>query len=112
MKRRRGIVKFQHKVAGMIEETETGGFRFSYSAAYLRQPEAHAISLTLPLRLEPFESPVLFSFFEGLLAEGSLRDLQCRQHKIDPLDPFGLLLHTAQQDVIGCVTVERQDDTK
>jgi len=43
---------------------------------------------------------------EGLLAEGSLRELQSRLHRIDLEDGFGLLLKTATSDVIGCVTVE------
>lgn len=68
--------------------------------------DAVAASLTLPLDGGPFESPHLFPFFEGLLAEGSLHELQCRLHRIDPEDGFGLLLRTAASDVIGCVTVE------
>jgi serine/threonine-protein kinase HipA len=47
----------------------------------------------------------LFPFFSGLLAEGTLRDLQCRIHRIDEADDFGLLLETAGGDVIGAVSV-------
>jgi len=48
----------------------------------------------------------LLDAVEGLLAEGSLRELQSRLYKIDLEDSFGLLLKTAASDVIGCVTVE------
>jgi HipA-like protein len=42
-----------------------------------------------------------------LLAEGTLREIQCRTHQIDENDDFGLLLETAGGDVIGAVTVRR-----
>jgi len=102
---RKGRVRVRGIEAGMLEETENG-FVFRYDSAYLAEPDVAAISLTLPLRPEPFKSPHLFPFFEGLLAEGSLRELQCRTFRIDPDDSFGLLLKTAASEVIGCVTVE------
>jgi serine/threonine-protein kinase HipA len=49
---------------------------------------------------------VLFPFFSGLLAEGNLKDLQCRLYRIDPNDDFTRLLKTTRYDVIGAVTVE------
>ena len=82
------------------------GFRFYYEPDYLTRNDGMAVSLTLPRQAEPFDSPHLFAFFEGLLAEGSLRSMQSRQYKIDQDDSFGFLLHTASSDVIGNVTVE------
>lgn len=102
---RRGLVKIGVHPAGVLEETNSG-YRFYYDPQYLSQPNAVAVSLTLPLRSEPFLSPHLFAYFEGLLAEGSLRDMQSRKYKIDEQDSFGLLLTTASSDVIGNVTVE------
>ena len=103
--RRRGLVRVRGIAAGLLEETASG-YLFSYDPVYLAGQGAAAVSLTLPLRSEPYVSPHLFPFFEGLLAEGSLRELQSRLHKIDLEDGFGLLLKTAASDVIGCVTVE------
>jgi HipA-like protein len=51
----------------------------------------------------------LFPFFSGLLAEGTLREMQCRMRRIDENDDFGLLLETAGGDVIGAVTVRRSE---
>jgi serine/threonine-protein kinase HipA len=102
---RRALVSVQGNPAGILEET-TAGFRFHYDTAYLQSADPAPVSLTLPLRPEPFESKALFAFFEGLLAEGTLRDLQHRQFKIDADDSFGLLLRSAGSDVIGCVTVK------
>lgn len=92
-------------LAGILEETASG-YRFTYEPAYLADETAPPVSLTLPKRAEVYESPHLFSFFFGLLAEGSLKDLQCKLLKIDEEDHFGRLVATAGGDVIGSVTVE------
>ncbi len=104
---RRGQVKYRGEVAGVIEERALGrGYRFVYDAGYLSRPDAQPVSLTLPLQRRAHDQEYLFSFFEGLLAEGSLREIQCRLYRIDPADSFGLLLKSAGSDAIGCVTVE------
>lgn len=95
--------------AGRIEE-RSDGYRFAYEAEYLALPETHAISLTLPKRSEPFTSAVLFPFFFGLLAEGILKDTQCRKLKLDENDHFGRLLKTAHGDTIGDVTVAEETE--
>lgn len=102
---RKGLVKVQGQDAGILEETSTG-YRFTYDEVYLHSADAKAVSLTLGLRSAAYDCQHLFSFFEGLLAEGSLREMQCRFFKIDPEDSFGLLLKSSNSDVIGCVTVE------
>ena len=101
---RTGKVYCGGKLAGRIEETPDG-YRFAYEAAYLADPANRAISATLPKRLEPYASPALFAFFCGLLAEGRLKEVQCRALKLDENDHFGRLLKTAHSDTIGDVTV-------
>ncbi|MCU0858827.1 MAG: HipA N-terminal domain-containing protein [Pontiellaceae bacterium] len=101
---RKGEVRVNGIPAGVLEETATG-FRFQYDRDYAQQTALPAVSLTLPKRLDPFDSPVLFAFFAGLLTEGSAMQLQCRILKLDETDLFGRLLKTAQDDVIGNVTV-------
>lgn len=96
-------------LAGILEETPTG-YRFTYDPAYLADESAPAVSLTLPRRAEPYESGHLFAFFHGLLAEGFLKNLQCRALKIDEDDDFGRLVATAGGDVIGSVTVVPDPD--
>ena len=104
---RGGKVFYGGELAGHIERRDDGRYRFAYQPEYLARPDARPVSLTLPLRREEFVSPVLFPFFSGLLAEGTLREIQCRTHQIDENDDFGLLLETAGGDVIGAVTVRR-----
>jgi HipA-like protein len=103
---RRGRVFYQRVLAGDLEQREEGHYVFTYRPEYLARPGARAVSLTLPMKPEAYESPVLFPFFAGLLAEGNLKALQCRLHRIDPDDDFTRLLKTASHDVIGAVTVE------
>jgi HipA-like protein len=98
-------------LAGILEEMPTG-YRFTYDRRYLADPLAPSVSLTLPKRTEPYESPHLFAFFYGLLAEGFLKNLQCKVLKIDENDHFGRLVATAGGDVIGCVTVEPDADVE
>jgi len=106
MSGRRGIVLLDNRDCGLIEETERG-YLFQYLKDFLASPNPRAISLSLPCRSEPYEAEQLFPFFSGLLAEGTLREIQCRTHQIDENDDFGLLLETAGGDVIGAVTVRR-----
>lgn len=101
---RKGEVRVNGIPAGVLEKTKTG-FRFQYGRDYVQQNTLPSISLTLPKQAEPYESAVLFPFFAGLLTEGAAMQLQCRMLKLDENDLFGRLLKTAQDDVIGNVTV-------
>ena len=44
---------------------------------------AEPISLTMPLREEPYEDKVLFPFFDGLVPEGWLLNIAERSWKIN-----------------------------
>ena len=85
--------------------TEDGGeYRFCYEPEYLTREDAHPISLTLPLQTEPFVSPVLFPFFDGLIPEGWLLDVALRNTDISILDRMSLLLLCCKE-CIGSVSV-------
>lgn len=99
----RAAVCMFDKRAGTLAKIPKG-FRFYYDPAYLKSPEARPISFSMPLRAEAFESPRLFSFFEGLLPEGWLLDLTTTAAKIDKNDKFALLLHTGR-DPVGAVSL-------
>ena len=101
---RRGRVYRDGMLAGHIE-TVPDGYRFAYDTRYLAEPGTSAISLILPKRTEPYESKTLFPFFFGLLAEGILKETQCRKLRLDGNDHFNRLLKTAHSDTIGAVTV-------
>ena len=100
---RKAEIKFNDLTAGWLVEDENG-FHFMYEQSYLLNDKAAAISLTLPLREEVYTSPVLFSFFDGLIPEGWLLDIVEKNWKLDPRDRMGLLLHCCK-DCIGAVSV-------
>lgn len=91
-------------LAGQLRETDSG-YCFEYDEDYLKRETKTAVSLTLPLREEPFQSTTLFSFFDGLIPEGWLLDTVAHNWKLDPGDRFGLLL-IACRDSIGNVSIE------
>lgn len=93
-------------LAGYLEKKAPDDYRFTYAESYLSDPSLPSISLTLPRARTAHESPVLFSFFSGLLAEGINKDIQCRLLKIDEEDDFTRLLKTAEEDTIGAITVK------
>ena len=89
--------------AGVL--TEDGGeYRFCYDEAYLKRDDAQPVSLTFPLQLEAFVSPILFPFFDGLIPEGWLLDVALRNTDISVLDRMSLLLLCCK-DCIGSVSV-------
>ena len=103
---RKGYVYIQDCLAGIIKETEKG-YCFTYDCQYLSNPLATAISLTLPLRKESFNSNSLFPFFDGLLPEGwLLNEIVCNRN-IHYKDRFGLLLATCN-DCIGDVSIKNE----
>lgn len=91
MTARRGIVSLDGRRAGVLEETASGT-RFTYDAAWLTAPDAFSVSLTLPLRAEPYEARGLLPFFENLLPEGWLLELSTAKLKLSKDDAFGLVL--------------------
>jgi len=105
---KRGVVYHRNFKAGILEKTE-GGFRFYYLPEYLSSPDAEAVSLTLPLRAEPYESKKLFPYFMGLIPEGWLLDLTSRTLKIDPDNAFDLLLRCCK-DCIGATGIYSEEE--
>ena len=96
---RQAQVYFEKELAGTLEETDEG-YRFSYLANY----QGPAVSLTLPLRQEAYESKILFPFFDNLIPEGWLLDIAEKSWKINRRDRMSLLLACCK-DCIGAVSV-------
>ena len=100
---RKAEVLLRDRAVGILEELERG-YRFTYRADYLENPKAEPVSLSLPLRREPFEDKRLFPFFDGLMPEGWLLQIAEATWKIDPRDRMGLLLACCR-DCIGAAGV-------
>ena len=72
---RQANVFYKNRLAGILTENDAG-YEFRYLPEYLSSDSARAVSLTLPLREEAYESPVLYPFFDGLIPEGWLLDVR------------------------------------
>lgn len=92
------------KAAGTLEELDGGGSRFTYEAQWAKTAGAQPVSLTLPIRPEPYVSKGLHPFFENLLPEGWLLEVSTAKLKISKDDVFGLLLATCR-DCVGAVEI-------
>lgn len=103
---RKANVYVQNIKAGILCETDEG-YSFTYDASYLAGSNP-SVSITLPLRPEPYTSSVLFPFFDGLIPEGWLLNLVSRNWKIDRKDRFGLLLASCF-DCIGDVSIRPEE---
>ena len=101
---RRGRVYWNEQLAGEIRETDEG-YEFAYDYSWLGSVAAQPVSLTLPMRPEPYFSRTMIPFFDGLIPEGWLLSVTERTWKLDPRDRMGLLL-TVCRDPIGAVSVQ------
>ena len=108
MKQRRAIVRIDGTPVGNLSESSSET-KFQYAAEWLASPGATAISLTMPLREEPYVSAGLHPFFENLLPEGWLLELATSKLKISKDDAFGLLMATCA-DCIGAVEILPAED--
>lgn len=98
-------VKLYNKRVGIITQTDSG-FEFCYDSEYSSLPTSEAISLTLPVKKEPYKSAVMFPFFDGLIPEGWLLDIAQKNWKINTHDRMELLMSCCK-DCLGAVSVER-----
>ncbi len=100
---RKAEIRILERKAGLLEETDDG-YRFSYDSGYLKERNAYPVSLSLPLRREPYFDKRLFPFFDGLIPEGWLLNIAEETWKLNPRDRMGLLLACCR-DCIGAVSV-------
>ncbi|MCM1052163.1 MAG: HipA N-terminal domain-containing protein [Paenibacillus sp.] len=103
-------VYVEDTLAGILSENEYG-YEFTYLPEYLSRESAEAVSLTLPLKAEPYRDNTLFPFFDGLIPEGWLLDIAEQNWKISARDRFSLLLACCK-DCIGNISIVPFEDGK
>ncbi len=100
---KRGRVNVGNEFAGIIEQDE-GLYSFKYDEQYLKSKNPEPVSLTLPLREEPYEQKTMIPFFDGLIPEGWLLNIITDNWKINKNDRMSLLL-LACEDCIGNISI-------
>jgi serine/threonine-protein kinase HipA len=83
----KGVEKY---VGNIIGNTYEDAF-FTYAESYFTQPDARAISLSLPLENRTFNAQITRIFFEGLLPEGFTRRCVAEWMKADEQDYLSIL---------------------
>ncbi len=68
-----------------------GRLNFSYASSWLAQPNAVALSTSLPLQAGPFDDHKSRPFFAGLLPEGQMRRLIAQHFQISGQNDLALL---------------------
>lgn len=87
-----GKVYLQNHFAGILQQEPGGGTSFTYDPTYL-DASLPPIAHTLPLRTAPYITQHgLHPFFENLIAEGWLEQIQARTLGQHIIDRFALLL--------------------
>ena len=83
-------VYLQDKLAGSLEQTDSGDLAFIYDADYL-DAAPYGISLSLPLRSDAFKGSQVKAFFSGLLPDESVRDRLATSLGLSEKNSFALL---------------------
>lgn len=99
----KALVFLYDRLAGVLERDSNGWVVFTYNKQYA-QMSGPPLSLSLPVREEPFRAKGLPAYFQGLCSEGWLRRTQCFEQGIHPSDEFTLLVRNGT-DCAGAVSI-------
>lgn len=97
---RQAMVFQQDVLAGRVAQLEGGEWSFVYESGYTGPP----VSLSLPVRAEPYLFAAFPPFLDGLLPEGVQLEALLKQLKIDRRDCYRQLIAVGQ-DVVGSLKV-------
>ena len=92
-----------------VGRISSDGSSFAYSEAYLQDPCAASLSISLPLRSEAYAADQFRPYFEGLLAEGVQRSLLAAELQL-PEDDYLALLAACGRECIGDVVFSLEGD--
>ena len=84
--------------------SDKGRLAFTYAESYLSQPDAEAVSYTMPLRAEPYQGGEVVAFFSNLLPDEAVRVKIARYLGISAGNVFALLKRIGE-DCAGAVAL-------
>jgi len=85
------IVYFHSRKIGTLTQDSIGKYSFQYDSEWIREPSAHPLSQSLPLREEAYEEKECAGYFGGLLPEDFNRDLIARNIGITAGNDYAML---------------------
>lgn len=95
---------------GSISGDGPGNAVFSYAKDYLSGEDRRAISLSLPLREEPYPPAATKAFFEGLLPEGYTRRSVAEWMHVDEDDYLSILAGLGRECIGAVQVIEGEPD--
>ena len=101
-------VYFRDHLVGRLWLDERRRFVFEYDAGWLGQKGAISLSLSLPLRKEPYIDDTARPFFANLLPESEIRKVIARQLRISEENDFAILREIGGE-CAGAVSVLPED---
>lgn len=96
-------VYFHSERVGSLERQQNARLRFSYDEAWVTRGRS-PLSLSLPLRSEPFSDEECRPFFSGLLPEGDFLKAIARAFSISAENPF-TVLHEIGGECAGAISL-------
>lgn len=87
------------ELVGVFDSCDNGGISFVYDEQYLAQKTAAPLSVSLPLRREPFSSNEYGGFFSGMIPEGPVRAELSMRFQISQSDYLGMLERLGEECV-------------
>ena len=103
-------VYLHNSLAGQLWLDETSRFSFHYDPGYIEAPDTIPLSLSLPLRAEPFLDDTARPFFSNLLPEGEVRSLIAKIKRISEHNDFKLL-ESIGGECAGAVSIVPEQTT-
>lgn len=103
------VARLSYDTPHIVGTLHENGTSFTYSERYLSQRDAVPLSLSLPLRDDPFDASELRPYFEGLIAEGMTRRALAETLQVAEEDYVAILAHCGRE-CIGDVLVWYADD--
>ena len=91
--------------AGTLGTDASHAVVFRYADSYLARPDAAALSISLPLREEPFSARETRGFFEGLLPEGFTRRSVAQWMHVNEMDYLPILCGLGKE-CLGAIRIQ------
>ena len=94
---------------GTITGNDPADASFRYLPEYLHDPDAAALSISLPLQEEPYTAEQTSVYFESLLPEGFTRRSVAQWMHVDESDYLSIL-HGLGRECLGAVCITEADE--
>jgi serine/threonine-protein kinase HipA len=82
---------------GTFAQADDGRQSFTYAPSWLTSADAFAISLSMPLRTEPYDNRTTRAFFGGLLPDDDARRRLARYLQVSARNEFALLAEVGRE---------------